>query len=317
MAATATSLQPLIAGGAAAYTLAQVQGANLISSAQRAQLEGGLSQLGLTSAQIGAMNMTQIQGAFNSGSTQYTNASNTLTATSAQVAGAATQFGDRKVQAEQSGLGITPMIGFNLTPVENLNIGVKYEMQTNLKLTNKTAVDDLGLYPDGAEVDNGIPAVLAVGAGYKTKLLEAQLSYTMFFDKAINYGKNIRDLAVLGSTNPAVRSREINKNGYEVGLGLQFNLSKNFAVSVGGLKGKSDVADSYQSDFSYTNPSVTAGAGLMWKISKSLKLDAGFSNTFYEDVEVGFTDPSLGAYKDTYGKTTMTFAVGVSYSIFN
>lgn len=317
LAATATSIQPLIAGGAAAYTLAQVQGANLISSAQKAQLEGGLAQLGLTPAQIGAMNMTQIQGAYNSGATQYNATSNTLTATAAQLNGTATLLGDKKVLAEQTGNAFTPMIGFNLTPVENLNIGVKYEMQTNLKLTNNTTVDNIGLYPDGAEVDNGVPAVLALGAGYQTKKIEAQLSYTMFFDKAINYGKNIRDLAVLGSTNPAVRSREINKNGYEVGLGLQFNLSKNFAVSVGGLKSKSDVADSYQSDFSYTNPSITAGAGLMWKINKSLNLDAGFSNTFYEDVEVDFTDPSLGAYKDTYGKTTMTFAVGLSYSILS
>jgi opacity protein-like surface antigen len=85
---------------------------------------------------------------------------------------------------------------------------------------------------------------------------------------------------------------------------------------VGGLYGDMGVADSYQSDFSYSNPSVTAGAGIEWKIMDALTLDAGFSNTFYQDQTVTFNDPDLGNYNENLTKTTINFAVGLSYSIF-
>ena len=76
------------------------------------------------------------------------------------------------------------------------------------------------------------------------------------------------------------------------------------------------VDDSYQSDFSYSDPSFTIGGGVMWKITDQLTFDAGFSDSFYKDQTVTFTDPDVGAYKETFGKTTLNMAVGLSYSIF-
>jgi len=187
---------------------------------------------------------------------------------------------------------------------------------------NKSEVDDLSLFPDGAEAASDVPAILSIGAGNKgLEWLEAQLSYTAYFNKGVDWGMNTRDMAVWGSSNPTkIRAREIEKMGYELGLGLQFNLSEKFAVSVGGLIGDMGVADSYQSDFSYSNPSTTIGAGIMWKVGERLTLDAGFSDTFYKDQTVTYNgDPDLGeslSYKDTYGKTTIDFAIGLSYSIF-
>jgi long-subunit fatty acid transport protein len=55
----------------------------------------------------------------------------------------------------------------------------------------------------------------------------------------------------------------------------------------------------------------------MWKITDQLALDAGVTNVFYQDSEVTFMDPDLQKpYKETYGKETITFALGLSYSIF-
>lgn len=54
----------------------------------------------------------------------------------------------------------------------------------------------------------------------------------------------------------------------------------------------------------------------MWKITDKLTLDAGFSDIFYKDVEVTFTDSDVGSYDDVYGKASMSFAAGISYSIF-
>ena len=237
-AGAATSAQQLITAGAGNYTIAQVQTAGDITSAQRASFEGALAALGLSQAQIAAMNINTVQGTFNTAANTYNAQSALLASTSTSLAGTATLLGDKEVDTEQTATGFTPMIGFNVTPVENLNIGVKYEMKTTLEFTNNTKVDNLGLYPDGAKSNNSIPAVLALGAGYTMGKLEAQLSYTMFFDKNVGWGPNVRDLAVLGSSNPDVREREIKSNGSEYGLGLQYNISDNLAISIGGTRSK-------------------------------------------------------------------------------
>src|SRR5665811_1888774 len=120
----------------------------------------------------------------------------------------------------------------------------------SMTLTNSTKVDDMGLFPDGAEVNSDVPGIFALGVGYKgLDWLEAQLSYNLYLNKGVDWGNNVRDAA----TGATVRQREIDNNGYEIGLGLQFNLSDKFAFSLGGLYGDMGIADSYQSDFSYSN----------------------------------------------------------------
>ena len=322
-----TTLQPYLATGGS-FTLAQLQGAGAISAAQRTGIETGLKLMNMSQAQIDAMNLTQIHGAYTQASPTFQQQAAVLNGTATKLNGTAGQLGDKEVKTEQTGAGFTPIIGVNLNLSEDLNIGIKYEHTTYMTLTNKTEVDDLGLFPDGAESASDVPAILSIGAGYKgLEWLEAQLSYTAYFNKGVDWGMNTRDMAVWGSAakaNPTlqskIRHREIEKMGYELGLGLQFNLSEKFAVSVGGLMGDMGVADSYQSDFSYSNPSTTIGAGIMWKVGERLTLDAGFSDTFYKDQTVTYSgDPDLGesfSYKDTYGKTTIDFAIGLSYSIF-
>ncbi|HZH73214.1 MAG TPA: hypothetical protein VFD91_12030 [Mariniphaga sp.] len=303
MAANAGSvageIQPLITQGAGELTLEQVQNAGYISEPQRTAIEQGLTSLGATNP--GAMNMNQIHQTFSGAQQQLSTAGN-------QLSGTAGLLGDKHVDTEQTGSGITPMIGVNISPVENLNLALKYEMKTSLSLENKpNANDNYSSQIFGDAVSNDLPAILGLGAGYTTGLLEAQLSYNMYFNKGVNWGANIRNTSI---------KREIDRNGMEIGVGLQFNVLDNFAFSVGGLYGDQGVAESYQSDFSYSNPSVTAGAGIEWKITPAFKLDAGFSNTFYQDQTVTFTDPDAGNYSEVYEKTTLNFAIGLSYSIF-
>jgi long-chain fatty acid transport protein len=324
LSGAATSVQPLITLGAGTYTLAQVQGAGYISSATRAQLEGGLAQLGLTSAQIAAMNITQIQATYNGGAANLNTQSAGLIKTGGDLK-------DKEVSTKQTGLGFTPIIGINFSPTENLNIALKYEHMTKLTLTNDTKADSLHIFPDKGKSSSDIPGIIAVGIGYKpVKWLETQLSFNYYLDKGVNWGNNIRE----SGAHERTTLREIDKNYYELALGLQFNLTDKFAVSIGGMTSQPGVADSYQSDFSYTNPSSTLAGGFQWKISERMTFDAGFMNTFYKDVTISYADSKLkdynvkypsvyntqpyvqGKYSDTLGKTTMGFAFGLSYSIF-
>ena len=306
----ASSVQPIIDMGGGGYTLNQLEQAQMITPAQRAQLEGGLVAMGVPQEQINMMNVNQVQGA-------YTAAGNQLTGVATSLDGTAAQLGDKEVDTEQTGTGFTPILGINFSPNEDWNIAVKYENKTYMTLTNNTKVDDLGLFPDGTPVNSDIPALLGIGVSYTgTDWLEAQLSYTGFFNNRVGFGANVRDLSSWqGVDNSKIRMRE-SGIGYEIGLGLQFNLSDKFSISTGGLYGDQNVKENYQSDFSYSNPSFTFGGGVMWKMNEKLVLDAGVSNTFYQDQTVNFADPVVPSYNDVYGKTALTFAVGLSYSIF-
>lgn len=286
------------------------------------QIIGALQQFGVNPAgftnQIAVGAFSQVATTLNGQASGLTTTAATLTSTASTLNATAGDLADREVKTEQTGAGFTPILGIQISPAENLNIAVKYEMKTILKLTNDTEVDDLGLFPDGAESRNDVPAVLGIGVGYKpADWLEAQFSYTGYFNKGVNWGQNTRDLAIWKSVDPTkIRTREIDNNGYELALGFQFNLNDNLAFSIGGMYGDMGIADSYQSDFSFSNPSFTIGGGVMWKITDKLVFDAGVSNTYYQDQTVTFADPDLGNYDETLGKTTLNFAVGLSYSIF-
>ncbi len=315
---TASGLQPLIDGGAGAYTLVQLENANYIDATTRTALENGLSSLGVAQTQIDQMSLSTVQGTYSSAANTYSTQSAQLSGTAGALEESAENLGDREVDTKQTGAGITPIIGINIYPNDDWNISLKYEHKTRITLENDTKVDEMGLFPDGGKTASDVPGILGLGIGYRgLSWLEAQFSYTVYLNKGVDWGYNTRDMAIWKDVDPTkIHHREMDKNGVEFGLGLQFNLSDDFALSLGGLYGDMGFADSYQSDFSYSNPSKTVGAGIMWKITEKLVLDAGVSHTYYKDQTVTFQDPDFSDYAETLGKTTLDLAVGLSYSIF-
>lgn len=305
--------------GALSTQIADAISAGLISGSDPLadpQLIGALQQFGIDPTgftyEIAAGAFNQTSTALNAEAQTLTATAQTLNGTAQTLTGTASQMDDKEVKTKQKGLGFTPIIGFNYSPNEDWTIALKYEFETKLTLENETDVDDMGLFPDGAESSNDIPAILAAGIGYRgLDWLEAQLSYNLYFDKGVDYGYNIR-YSTLGEQV----HRDIESNYYELALGLQFNVADNFAFSVGGMRSKNGVTPQYQSDFSFSNSSYTLAGGIMWNITDKLTLDAGVSNTFYEDDTVTFTHAGIGSYDETYGKTTISLSAGLSYSIF-
>ncbi|HBL78323.1 MAG: hypothetical protein A2W90_16300 [Bacteroidetes bacterium GWF2_42_66] len=291
--ATATSLNPIISGGAGSYTIPQAQSAGIISAAQAQQLTGGLVSLGVSSTQASAMPFTQVQATYSAAGTQMLGTGTTLAAN-------ASNLGDKEVDTEQTGTGFTPILGANIH-LEKLNIGIKYEFETKLELENKTTVDDMGLFPDGKKTRSDLPAILAIGADYKvTDKLKASLSYNLYFDKGVDWGLNIYN-----------EQRTIDKNYVEIALGAEYAVSDKLALSIGAMSSNMGVDEAYQSDFSYSNDSYTGGLGFSYKLSEKLILDAGFMYTAYVKDEKDF-----GTYKESYDKRTIVGAIGIAYKIF-
>ncbi|MDO8930551.1 MAG: hypothetical protein Q7W54_16380, partial [Bacteroidota bacterium] len=217
---------------------------------------------------------------------------------------------DKTVDTKQTGTGFTPIVGIDIH-LDKLNIGLKYEHQTVLKLTNTTVVDGTGLFPDGEESRSDLPSIIAAGADYMaTDKLKVSGSFTMFLDKNIGWGGNVYK-----------QVRTIDKNSMEVAFGLEYKLTDDFALSAGYMNSKIGVSEQFQSDFSFGNNYNTAGLGFQWNLNDRLVIDAGATLITYKDATKTFTADfdeladKFGEYNETYGKETFAVAFGIGYKI--
>jgi long-subunit fatty acid transport protein len=275
-----------------------------IPDASKNSIVAGLVSFGLTTDQINAMDIKTIQATYAAATPGLQTKATQLNVTALTLAGTATKLADKKVDTKQTGAGFTPIIGIDIH-LEKLNIALKYEHQTTLKLTNATVVDGTGLFNDGEESRSDMPAIISGGADYKvTDKLKVSGSFNSYLDKNVNWGGNVYK-----------EVRTIDKNYLELAFGVEYKLTNNFALSAGYMNSNTGVSKQYQSDFSFSNDSYTTGLGFQWNMNKKLVLDAGMMLTTYKEDTKTFTDYTPN-YTETYGKDTFTLAFGIGYKIF-
>ena len=288
----------LVTAGLGSYTYAQAKAAGAITATQQAQFEGALAAAG-----------QPITTPIASSQVVYTTVATQATAGAAQMTGLAAQTGDVSVDVAQKGTGFTPILGANLTLAEKLTISIKYEFLTKIELTNETKVDGSGLFPDGAKSRADMPAMLAIGASYPlTSKLNASLGFNYYFDKTADYGSKDE----LG--DPIPNADVIDKNYYEVALGLEYNITEKFLLSAGFQTSQSGVSQDYQADLSYSLSANTVGFGGQYKISPAVALNLGGLLTTYKDDNKTYNH-MLGTTSipvlETYGKSTWLIAIGL------
>jgi len=233
----------------------------------------------------------------------------------------ATLLSDQDVEVEQTGSGITPIFGANITLLENnLNIGLKYELNTGLKLKNKTtkdvytgySVDKQGTvsyitkFPDGKETNADIPALLTIGASYKLmKGLSVAAGFHYYFDKNANWD-GMQD--------------SLDGNSLEFGVGLEYLLTDQITVSCGYLGFRTGAGQKYQTDMGYSQNTKGVALGGKYKLMDQLDVNLGFLYTVYTDVTkdnmhtIGGTTTMLPA-NYTFMKKNMLFGLGFDWHI--
>jgi len=170
---------------------------------------------------------------------------------------------DKNVKVKQTGSGFTPILSLNYTPNEALVLSLRYEFNTKLELKNKTTEDDTGLFPDGYVFRNDIPALLAAGLRYSVSpAVRTYFSFTYFFDKSANWDG---------------REELVNKNSYEMALGLEYDLSKVITASAGYQRTNYSLSDAYQTDLDHELSCDTVGGGFRFKLTDKLNLGRGGS----------------------------------------
>ena len=224
--------------------------------------------------------IAQAQVVYNTVATQSAGGAAQLTAGAAQMTGLATQTGDKEVDVIQIGTGYTPRTG---------------------------------TFPDGAKSRADMPAMLSIGASYPvTSKLTASLGFNYYFDKNADYGK--KDTLGAYVTNESV----IDKNYYELALGLEYNITDKFMVSAGLLHSQTGVMKSYQTDLSYSLTSNTVGFGGQYKITPGIGLNLGALITMYNKDDKTFNHKLGTAYIPTtevYEKSNWVLSVGLDIKI--
>ncbi len=308
----ATNTTALVNGGAGSLTLAQAQGAGIISALQRAQIEGGLTAFGSPTT----ITISTADAVFKGAAAKYT--------------ATATLLGDQTADAAQSGSGITPYFSVNISPSENLNIGIKFEMATKLELANETKKDlligftstgtPITMFPNGAITRSDMPAMLSIGVDYRlSSALKVSLGSNYFFDKTADYGHKWDD--DMNSSTPSVpiaNSEIIKSNGMSLQAGLEYNLSESLLVSGGYVWANKGVNSRYQSDMTYGLATQTFGVGGAYSINDKIQINLGTGYTLYKDdnkvVDHIFSGNNTNIKAtETYSKETFMVAVGIDF----
>lgn len=302
----------MVAGGAGSLTFAQAQGLGLITAIQRAQFEGALTAAGYPAT------------------TPIGQADAIYKGTAAKYSATATLLDDQEADIAQTGSGITPILSVNISPSDNLNIAVKYELATKLELENNTAKDlligytstgtPITLYPNGAMTRNDMPAMLAVGVDYKlSESLKLSLGSNYYFDKSADYGHKVDH--DLNSSTPTVHidnSDIIDDNGMSLQAGLEYNISAKLLVSGGYVWANKGVNSKYQSDLTYGLGTQTFGLGGAYSVNEKIQINLGASYTLYmEDTRTidhifSGNNTNIPA-TEIYRKNTMMVGVGVDF----
>jgi len=297
-----TGLQPIIDGGGGAVLLSNAEAASLLSAAQVAQIQQIMGAAGQTPAQIGGATLAYTQAVLGAAAPVFTASATTMT-------GYAAQTQDIEVDAEETGMGYAPILSVNISPIENLNIAIKYEFLTKLELTTSLASPTKGggIFIQDEVKRNDMPAMLAVGVDYSLSKLSLAAGVNYYFDKSADYGHKIAGVHV-------DNSEIIESNGMSVHGGLAYNISDNLLISGGYAWANKGVNSKYQSDLTFANTTHTFGGGLAYSISDLLKINLGVSYTMYLEDEKT-VEHLLGGVDmiptETYKKSTMVVGVGV------
>ena len=309
----ASAAGQLIAGGLGSYTFAQAEAVGAIDATQQAQFEGAL----LAAGQSVNTPIEQAEVVYTTTANQATAGATELNGGVAQMAALAAGTGDKEIDVVQKGTGYTPIFGANLTIAEKLTVAIKYEMITKIELTNKTKVDGTGSFPNGAKSRADMPAMLSIGASYPViKKLNASLGFNYYFDKSADYGKNDSE------GNPVKNDALIDKNYYELALGLEYSFTEKFLLSAGFLTSQTGVSKDYQSDLSYSLSSNAVAFGGQYMITPDIGLNLGGLVTMYNKDNKTFNhsfNPLLGATSipvtEKYSESTWLLAVGLDIRI--
>ena len=212
---------------------------------------------------------------------------------------------DIALDCDQKGWGIAPIIGLDYR-VGNLNIGARYEFQTNMNIENKTTVNTTGVesFAHGVNTPNDIPGILAIGAQYQVlPKWRLMAGWNCYFDKKAGMSGG--------------KQKTLTHNTHEITVGTEVDVVDRLTLSGGFQNTDYGLSDTFQSDLSFSCDSYSLGFGLKVKITKKWTANAAYFWTTYKDytkASENYNGTGLPGV-DVYSRTNKVFGVGITYDL--
>jgi long-chain fatty acid transport protein len=214
------------------------------------------------------------------------------------------------VEYEETADGWGGIIGVNIAPTEELNIGLKYETKTSLDFEYDVKQDTITGLPfglaagqgitDGAKHRRDLPAIFTLGISYKfTPKIRIETDYTYYFNEDADWNgdQNFVD------------------NGYELGIAFEYTFNEKLKGSLGYLYTVTGIDAEYMTASKPQLNTNSICGGVAYEAIPGLILNFALANSFYEDAS--YTDTSSGTALDIeYKKNVFTVACGIQYKFF-
>ena len=207
---------------------------------------------------------------------------------------------------EEDAQGWGGVIGLNISPNDQLNIGIRYETRVGLDYDSDVKQDTHGILSafdviDGGERERNLPAIFAIGVSYQVNpkiRLETNLTYYLNEDASFD------DLSGTSQDESDV------DNGFDLGIAFEYTFSDTLKGSVGYLYTKTGVNAEDMTPWLPELDANTLGAGVVWEVRHNLALNFGIGQVFYQDDD--FIHPTTGA-AIKYEKDITFMAFGIQY----
>jgi long-chain fatty acid transport protein len=203
------------------------------------------------------------------------------------------------VDYEETGDGWGGIIGVNIAPTEELNIGLRYETKTSIDLRTDEKTDDIGIITDGFKRNRDMPALMGLGVSYKINpKTRVEANFTWYLNNDADW-----------DDNPVTSGDETQKdNGYDIGIACEYTFNPEWKASVGYMY--TDVGidpDNMKVETPELDANSIAG-GIAYKATPSLDLNLGILYVFYKDATT-----TTGI---KYEKDVTVIGTGIQYKFF-
>jgi long-chain fatty acid transport protein len=204
------------------------------------------------------------------------------------------------VDYEQDADGWGGMIGVNISPTEQWNIGIRYNTKVDLDYDITVNQNDFNGNPilpiATGDVDTrDLPAILALGVSYKLNdkvRLETNLTY--YFNEDADW----------------MGDEELVDNGYDLGIALEYTFNPKLKGSIGYLHTDTGMdAENMLPEAPQLNAD-TIGAGVAYEAIPGMMLNFSLGNAFYKSDS--FVIPTTGTTIE-YEKNNFFMAFGIQY----
>jgi long-chain fatty acid transport protein len=229
---------------------------------------------------------------------------------------------------EEDADGWGALIGLNISPNDQWNIGIRYETEVDLDFDLDVNQDTISgntvpggviqnaILPPfgriiGSERERNLPAIFACGVSYQVNpkiRLETNLTY---------YFNEDADFPDFPETS---RDESDVDNGFDWGIALEYAFSETLKGSVGYLYTETGVDPEDMTPWLPELDAHTLGAGVAWKVIPNLDLNFGIGQVFYQDDDFVWTSTDLfgntTGYDVEYEKEITFLAFGIEYKFF-